>query len=555
MNRLSRAAVVLLQSAAMAFAASKVAPDVNTNTNALEDVIIQFKNVNLPSAASKYAAYGTIKKFFSSINGIHIALPGRLIGLIALDPAVSYISPNRKSMGAVDISTATVNANLAWSYGYDGTGVGVAVIDSGITAKSDFNAANGASRIVYTQDFIGGNGSDSYGHGTHVAGILGGSGANSIGSIFTRTFKGMAPNVNLIDLRVLDQNGNGQEADVIAAIDQAIALKSTYNIRVINLSLGRRVFESYSLDPLCHAAEAAYKAGIVVVAAAGNYGRDNSLGTNGYGTITAPGNDPYVITVGATNAHGTPSPADDTIATYSSKGPTAIDGLVKPDLVAPGNGVISDLASPLCTLAVNNPLSLISDSAYETGLLGMSSNYFSLSGTSMATPVVSGAVALLLQRQPSLTPDQVKARLMKTARKILPSYMSGFDVLHGVLYMNQADIFTVGAGYLDVFGALANNDYVTQPAMSPSVKFNAQGSAVTMVRDLSVVWGSSVVWGDSVVWGSSMFSGSLNGASVVWGSSVVWGNSTLDGFSVIWGSTVNANIAIQASAYDDGDQN
>src|SRR5207244_2388072 len=135
-----------------------------------------------------------------------------------------------------------------------------------------------------------------------------------------------------------------------AALQTAIYLKNTYNIRVINLSLGRPVFESYQLDPLCQAVEAAWNAGIVVVAAAGNYGRDNLQGTRGYGTIASPGNDPRVITVGATNTHATASLTNDTVASYSSKGPTAVDHVVKPDLVAPGNGVVSLLASSTCTL-------------------------------------------------------------------------------------------------------------------------------------------------------------------------------------------------------------
>ena len=140
---------------------------------------------------------------------------------------------------------------------------------------------------------------------------------------------------------MLDQNGQGTDAAVINAIMGAIAVKNLYNIRIINLSLGRPVYESYALDPLCQAVEAAWKAGIVVVVAAGNDGRDNSAGTDGYGTINAPGNDPYVITVGAMNAHGTPDRGDDTMTSYSSKGPTAIDHIVKPDIMAPGNHVIS----------------------------------------------------------------------------------------------------------------------------------------------------------------------------------------------------------------------
>src|SRR5207249_5355186 len=121
----------------------------------------------------------------------------------------------------------------------------------------------------------------------------------------------------------------------ISAIQRAIQLKNTYNIRVINISLGRRVSESYTLDPVCQAVEQAWKAGIVVVAAAGNYGRDNSMNTNGYATITVPGNDPYVITVGAMKTAGSPLRSNSLIASYSSKGPTLLDHVVKPDIVAP----------------------------------------------------------------------------------------------------------------------------------------------------------------------------------------------------------------------------
>ena len=174
-----------------------------------------------------------------------------------------------------------------------------------------------------------------------MAGIVAANGAESTGPNFTHTFKGVAPNANIINLRVLDANGSGQESNVIAAIDEAIALKGTYNIRVINLSMGHPVYESFKIDPLCQSVEAAWKAGITVVVAAGNLGRDNTLGTDGYATITSPGNDPYVITVGAMNANGTPWRSDDKITSYSSKGPTLVDHVVKPDIVAPGNNVVS----------------------------------------------------------------------------------------------------------------------------------------------------------------------------------------------------------------------
>ena len=175
----------------------------------------------------------------------------------------------------------------------------------------------------------------------HVAGIIAGRGKHSTGSKYTYQIRGIAPNAKLVSLRVLDKNGSGTDSAVVAAIQKAIDLKSTYNIRVINLSLGRPVFQSYVADPLCQAVQKAWQAGIVVVVAAGNDGRDNSAGTDGYATINAPGNSPYVITVGAMNTVGTPSRSDDKVTSYSSKGPTLLDHVVKPDLVAPGNRIFS----------------------------------------------------------------------------------------------------------------------------------------------------------------------------------------------------------------------
>src|SRR2546422_424788 len=350
------------------------------------------------------------------------------------------------------------------------------------------------------------NTSDLYGHGTHVAGILAGNATNSTGQNYSASFKGIAPNALLINLRALDQNGSGTDSTVIAAIQQAINLKTQYNIRVINLSLGHPVYESYTLDPLCQAVEAAWKAGIVVVAAAGNYGRDNSMGTKGYGTIASPGNDPYVITVGAMKTNDTLYTSDDTIASYSSKGPTLVDHLVKPDLVAPGNQVISLLA-PNSTLPLSYPKTLVSSSLYETiGSSGKSGDYFMLSGTSMAAPVVSGAAALLIQQHPSMTPDQVKARLMKTATKALNLFSVGTDAKTLQQFNSQSDIFTVGAGYLNIAAALINNDLVTLPALSPAVVRDPVTRKFGILRSFSIIWGDSMLWGDAALFGNIVFS-------------------------------------------------
>ena len=461
-----------------------------------------------------------------------------MLAQLANNPRISYITPDRpvQLTANEDYDTAVESDMAASQFAMDGTGIGVAVIDSGVSDHPDLHNASGASRVVYSESFVAGDAStdDSYGHGTHVAGLIAGNGASStLGKGYDRQYTGMAPGVNIINLRVLDKNGSGTDTQVIAAIQRAIALKSVYNIRVINLSLGRQVYESYTLDPLCQAVESAWRAGIVVVAAAGNSGRDNSMKTHGFATIGAPGNDPAVITVGATRTRGTDTRVDDVIASYSSKGPTLLDHVVKPDLVAPGNRIVS-LRATGSTL--DNKYS-----AYEIKSSNGSSAYYRLSGTSMATPLVAGAAALMLQKNPTLTPDQVKARLLKTAWKGFSTFSSAADE-SGNSYNDQYDVFTYGAGYLDVASALGSTDWSTGVALSPSATYDSASGNVYLVNTNSVIWGTSVVWGNSVIWGTSVVWGNsvVSGNSVVWGSSVVWGNTTDNGFSVVWGNSLSS---------------
>ncbi len=489
---------------------------------------------------------GSLDNKLPIINGAVFTVKAGSLAALANEPDVAYISPDRAvtaTATVTDFYDQAVLAPYAWSQSLTGTGIGVAVIDSGISANKDFLLSSGTgSRIVYSKSFVSGQTSatDTYGHGTHVAGIIAGNGRNSTGTSYTKTFEGIANNAKLINLRVLDQNGAGSDSQVIAAIQTAISLKSKYNIRVINLSLGRPVFESYKLDPLCQAVEAAWKAGIVVVVAAGNEGRNNSLGTDGYGTIDVPGNDPYAITVGAMKPMGTATRADDLIASYSSKGPTLLNHIVKPDIVAPGNMAESVLASSTATLVKAYPGNVVAHGSYSKSKTG-ASTYFTLSGTSMATPVVSGAVALLLQKTPSLTPDQIKARLMKSAYKTFPRESTATDPSTGHKYTSQYDIFTIGAGYLDIQSALSNTDLAPAQvgsAMSPTVAVDSSGN-VYLVTNSSTIWGGSVVWGTTVVWGTSAFGTTdLSGQSVVWGSSACWGTGTDSGYSVVWGTTV-----------------
>jgi serine protease AprX len=286
------------------------------NASGSLDVIVQYKHVPRPANYGRAASlHGVTKAQLHFIKAAAFNIPASALARLAADPDVKYISPDRPLQSFLSNAAPAVNAPYAWSFGYDGSGVGVAVVDSGISNHDDLKDAAGHNRILYQANFASDAGNaDAYGHGTHIAGIIGGTGKDSTCSTCFAVMKGIAPNVTFVNLRALDKNGHGSDSSVINAINKAIQLKSTYNIRVLNLSLGRGVFESYTQDPLCQAVEAAWKAGIVVVVAAGNYGRDNSVGEQGYGTITAPGNDPYVITVGAMKSMGTPDRADDLVA-------------------------------------------------------------------------------------------------------------------------------------------------------------------------------------------------------------------------------------------------
>jgi len=535
---------VLLASATLSFAAtSKVSPDLQSQrASDRVNVIVQFRQP--PTAVHHQKVMrlgGSLQRDLSLVKAASYSLPAQALATLAADPDVAYISPDRpvsvtSTTQTLDYYEPTINATWVWLVGLNGSGVGVAVIDSGISSMPDLQSGQ---HIVYSQSFVGGNTNDQYGHGTHVAGILAGNGSASRGSSFLYTVQGVAQSVNIVNLRVLDQNGQGNDSSVISAIQTAIQLKNTYNIRIINLSLGRPVYESYTQDPLCQAVEQAWQAGIVVVVAAGNDGRDNSANTYGYGTIGAPGNDPYVITVGAMNTLGQSARTNDVPASYSSKGPTLFDHIVKPDIVAPGNQIISLYQSPF-TLNQQYPANEVNASLLQSGGVGKSNTYFILSGTSMATPMVSGTVALMLQVFPNLTPDQVKARLMKGAYKNLVPSSTAVDPVTGQIYNMQADIFTVGAGLLDVVGALINTDLAPAnpgSALSPTATQDRSGNVV-LSNNSQLIWGSGV-WGNTVVWGVSQFSGiDSGGLSVLSGNTVCWGNNTLAGFTVVWGNTV-----------------
>jgi serine protease AprX len=551
---------------------SKISPDLqNSSSTSQEHVVVQYAPGTQLSCSGLLGLLGCVVNDVLKLGGAVLGQLPIVNGLVAsLDhngivslsnqSNVVYISKDRPLTPSFDNAAQAVNAPAAWNSNITGSGIGVALIDSGVNNHPDLVTTGFLpfSRIVYNQSFVAGDSSaaDAYGHGTHIAGLIAGNGLSSTGPIFSQTFKGVAPGANIVNLRVLDKNGSGTDSQVIAAISQAINLKSKYNIRVINLSLGRGVFESYKLDPLCQAVEKAWKSGIVVVVASGNNGR--FLPTSGYATVTSPGIDPYVLTVGSMKPMGTPERTDDLIASYSSKGPTLIDHVVKPDVVAPGNLVVATETSntTLYSTELNNRVPY---SAYIYGGSASSSKlYFELSGTSMATGVVSGAVADLLQAHPLMTPDQVKARLMKTASKTFPSTSSVYDAASGITYTSQYDIFTVGAGYVDLGAALASTELSSGTAISPSAIYDSNTGNVYLTSDSSAVWGTKQAWSGPAVWGNSQFMGgssimwgatNTGGSSIMWGatnsagSSIMWGASGLAGSSIMWGASTSSGFS------------
>lgn len=542
--------VVLVSSGALAQRHPKFAEDLDlSDTNRDQDVIVVYREdaLDRPDRTTRISGgrgsrLGGLR--LGVLNAAKHTLRSREIEELADDPDVESIHPDREVTASLDVATAAVGIATARNMGLSGRGVGIAILDSG--------ASGPGTQVAYEQDFTrsASGALDYYGHGSHVAGVLGstlGMGYDGGGGVrLQRDMRGMAPGARLVSLKVLNDAGVGRDSDVIAAIDRAIALKNTYNIRVMNLSLGRPATVSYKSDLLCQAVERAWKAGIVVVVAAGNHGRLDAAGNKGYGTITAPGNDPFVITVGAVKSAGAAGRAGDVIASYSSKGPTQVDRIVKPDLVAPGNQMISFtnvavVSTPDSAIFWTYPVTNISGSVLwgSAGAAFRDTWFYRLNGTSMAAPMVSGAAALLIEKDPSLTPDQVKARLMKTATKSFPATTTATDPTTGKVYKSNHDLFTVGAGYLNLTAALNNTEKTTLNALSPSVAL--QNGVVKMVYPAgSTFGGTNVIWGENVIWGTKVVSGS----NVIWGENVIWGTAGMQGYNVIWGTggTAGSNV-------------
>ncbi len=562
-----------------------------------------------PAQEAQMTALGAdIIRRLPIIQSVAVRVPQRNLARLAALPFAAHLSLDGRVKKTDEFTVASSRADRAFVTTYDtkgknpqtykltGAGVTVAVIDSGVTPVADLSSQSydltnsGASRLIASVNFsaplsastgivsgtaklskkeslsglplglFSNNAYDPCGHGTHVAGIIGGNGSRSGWMYCTHTFNGIAPQANLVSVRVLDRNGCSDVSTVLAGLQWVLNNKDTYKIKVVNLSLGHPVGESYTTDPICQAVEALYKSGVVVVCAAGNEGRlnggtytaglDNEGWGTDYGSIQSPGNDPYIITVGATKSTDGLR-GDDKIATYSSRGPSRLDLIVKPDIIAAGNKVISldahgstldSYAGGTNDIPYSSYVKPGSAMLFQITSSSNSTDYFQLSGTSMASPVVAGAAALLLQANPKLTPDTIKARLMLSADK--------WAAPDGI-----ADPLTYGAGYLNIPAALASTVVASGPAASPALVLGSDGSiAVSLDRALwgTSLWGTGItdlraMWGTRALWGTS----SIDASRAMWGTNLtfradraIWGTSTPSASRAMWGSSVWADRAM-----------
>lgn len=397
---------------------------------------------------------------------------------VSLDAAVERSGKPAPTPTPTPITTNTyldtTGARQVWNMGITGSGIGVAVIDSGITNSQDLPLVRSASFNPNSTMVV-----DVYGHGTHVAGIIANRGVLSYNK-----FKGVAPGASLISLKVSDETGMAYESDVVAALQWIYDNKAQYNIRVANVSLNSTVEQSYNTSPLAAACEIVWFSGVVVVVSSGN-----ATGATLNYANAAPANDPFVITVGAADELTTASTSDDVMATYTAWTITS-NGVLKPDIFAPGSNIISSLSD-------KSDWDVIAPDRVVDG------QFFRLSGTSMAAPVVTGAIALLLQDEPNLTPDQVKYRLLN-------SYSRQFSI-------KVSKTLTVYFPYLDAYKAVTGTS--TASANTGQLASQLLWSGTEPITWSSVAW-NSVAW-NSVAWNSVAWN-SVAWNSVAW-NSAYWG--------------------------------
>lgn len=420
---------------------------------------------------------------------------------VTLDaPVVSTGSYKIETRNLVTTFQQTIEAQTLWLAGaaITGNGVGVAVVDTGISddANCDFAtlAENCGARVVagYATNDDADYAKDGFGHGTHVANTIGGYSYKANGE-----YAGVAPQANLIGVKIDDDQGNSTVGDVIEGLGWVFDNRTQYNIRVVNLSLSSSVAQSYKVDPLDAAVELLVFNGITVVVAAGNTSNAYSF---------SPANDPFVITVGATDERGTSSRSDDTLASFSSAGVT-LDSVAKPDVVAPGVNIVAGIS----------PSSMIAKT-YPGGIVREDNNVarYRMSGTSMATAIASGAAALLIEKHPDWTPGQIKAALVESGSAVTGSSAPQLNVRAAINETpNDASVgMTPSYLLLDAAGAC---DTTVVPVESCPVVFEkiSWGSVEFNKISWSKISWSKVSW-SKVSWGGVDYQ-KISWSKVSWG--------------------------------------
>jgi serine protease AprX len=363
--------------------------------------------------------------------------------------------------------------------------------------------------------------SDDYGHGTHIAGLIAGNGRLSWGK-----YAGIAPGARLYSLKVLDANGEGYTSDVIEAID--FAAEHPEYIQIINLSLGHPVYESSATDPLVQAVERAVRKGILVVVSAGNYGYNRLTGILGYGGITSPGNAPSALTVGSMDTENTVSRLDDAVSKFSSRGPTWIDGRIKPDIVAPGENLVA--------------ISTTSTKLYGKEQLRTDIDpYIRLTGTSMAAAVTTGVAALIMEANlvdegagTPLTPNTIKGIFQHTAIAV-PD-----------LDPSIPDVLEQGAGGLNADGAVALARAIDPAAPLGSSWLETALPSMSIFDGVLFPWAQHIVWGDHLVWGDAiLFNLPSWDEHIVWGDHILWGDFSDE--HIVWGDRFEGSSVVAKS--------
>mgnify|MGYP001091118920 FL=1 len=375
---------------------SKVCPVIkgrlSSSSNNSMPVIVTYKSDKKIKEGQVISLAEKYKDTLPIINGCACEMNIDSILRLTADPDVDFISYDSKVFAVMDEARKTIGADYSLNTRYTGKGVTVAIIDTGIAPHADLIYPS--NRIIGFKDFVNNHTKfyDDNGHGTHCAGILAGSGYSSKGR-----YKGIAPETNILSIKVLDEKGNGNTSDILSTVQWIIENKEVYKTKIINFSLGAIAQYKERRDPLVKAANRAIEKDLIVVAAVGNSGPMHS-------TILSPATSRYVISVGSLNDRGRSYYKNETIAEFSSRGPT-LDRIRKPDLIAPGVDIMS---------LSNKNLS----------------GYTTLSGTSMSAPMISGAAALLLNENPNYSHFDIKRILLNSCQKIkASSYEQGAGVL------------------------------------------------------------------------------------------------------------------------------